>query len=165
MGCGSKMKSIPGFEGHYSIDENGAVFGHRHKRFIKPIRHWSGHLEVKLWSVEKNGHVHRRVHRLVLEAFGRPPEAGEVCRHLDGNPTNNHISNLAWGSRLENAQDMIQHGRSQKGRNWQRLSQESKGAIAEALQSGRQTRQQIADRFGVHRMTIQRMARKGQSDF
>lgn len=50
------------------------------------------------------------VHRLVLMAFVGMPEEGQVCRHLDGNPGNNNLSNLAWGTVLENYQDSVKHG-------------------------------------------------------
>jgi len=39
------------------------------------------------------------VHRAVLLAFVGPPEPGEVCRHLNGNPRDNRVENLAWGTR------------------------------------------------------------------
>ena len=54
------------------------------------------------------------VHRLVLDAFVGPCP-GKVCRHLDGNPSNNHISNLAWGTPKQNSEDMVHHGRSRSG--------------------------------------------------
>jgi len=53
-----------------------------------------------------------RLHREVLKAFDRPPKEGEICRHLDGNPGNNHISNLKWGTTKENAQDCLKHRRN-----------------------------------------------------
>ena len=34
---------------------------------------------------------------------------------MDGNRTNNVVSNLEWGTRLENVQDTIKHGRHSKG--------------------------------------------------
>ena len=52
-----------------------------------------------------------RVHRLVLEAFVGPLPDGMVTRHLDGNPLNNHISNLQYGSQSENGLDTVRHGR------------------------------------------------------
>jgi hypothetical protein len=37
------------------------------------------------------------------------------CRHLDGDPSNNRPSNLAWGTCKENGEDRIRHGTSGKG--------------------------------------------------
>jgi hypothetical protein len=33
-----------------------------------------------------------------------------VCRHLDGNPINNRLENLRWGTHKENKADAIKHG-------------------------------------------------------
>jgi hypothetical protein len=32
-----------------------------------------------------------------------------VARHLDGNPDNNHIDNLCWGTQQENIEDQFRH--------------------------------------------------------
>lgn len=41
--------------------------------------------------------VHRSVAKLVLLAFvGKPPKLAKQPLHLDGNPLNNHLSNLRW---------------------------------------------------------------------
>lgn len=58
--------------------------------------------------------VTRCVHRLVLEAFVGEPPAGTECRHMDGNPQNNALTNLRWGTRLENIRDQIRHGTHMK---------------------------------------------------
>jgi hypothetical protein len=51
------------------------------------------------------------VHSLVLEAFVGPRPDGMQCRHFpDRNPTNNRVSNLSWGTPLENANDRRVHG-------------------------------------------------------
>lgn len=56
------------------------------------------------------------VHRLVAETFLPAPADGQdMVRHLDGNPSNNCADNLAWGMQQQNMEDMIRHGRSQKG--------------------------------------------------
>lgn len=56
------------------------------------------------------------VHRLVLEHFvGRPPDKFSQCSHKDGNPQNNHISNLEWASPQANSKLKISHGTSGKG--------------------------------------------------
>jgi hypothetical protein len=50
------------------------------------------------------------VHRLVLEAFVGPRPRGMECRHLDGDPANNHLGNLVWGTKIENETDKVRHG-------------------------------------------------------
>lgn len=37
------------------------------------------------------------------------------CRHLDGDPSNNQLSNLCWGTSAENAADRIEHGTIGRG--------------------------------------------------
>lgn len=52
------------------------------------------------------------VHTLVLTTFVEPRPDGADARHLDGNPLNNRLDNLAWGTRIENVADMARHGRN-----------------------------------------------------
>lgn len=68
----------------------------------------SGHLTVCLaragfrWTTQ--------VHRIVMRAFAGPRPEGLEVRHLDGDPTNNGLTNLAYGTPLENASDQRLHG-------------------------------------------------------
>jgi hypothetical protein len=76
--------------------------------------------QLKPQPIDKYGHLHvmvggrrsRAVHRMVLEAFVGPCPPGMMCRHLDGDPTNNRVENLEWGTRLRNSADMVKHGRA-----------------------------------------------------
>jgi hypothetical protein len=52
-----------------------------------------------------------RVSILVCEAFHGPRPEGCQCMHLDGNPQNNNISNLAWGTIYENSNEPIRRMR------------------------------------------------------
>jgi hypothetical protein len=59
----------------------------------------------------KNGVVTtQRVARLVLLAF-KGPARGREAGHLDDNPRNDQLRNLAWQTRLQNEQQKTQHGR------------------------------------------------------
>src|SRR4051794_38431819 len=74
-------------------------------RQLKPHPQSRGHCTVELGRDNI-----RFIHRLVLEAFVGPCPDGLECRHLDGDPGNNLLSNLKWGTRLENFQDSVKHG-------------------------------------------------------
>lgn len=107
-------KDIPNYNGIYQCSNLGKIKricrarASQIGRILKPIKQTSGHLSVDL---SKNG-INKRfgIHRLVLEAFVGPCPPGMECRHLDGNPKNNRVDNLKWGTRSENMQDSIKHG-------------------------------------------------------
>jgi hypothetical protein len=50
------------------------------------------------------------LHRLVLTVFVGPCPEGRECCHRDGDKSNSKLTNLYWGTRLENIQDSIKHG-------------------------------------------------------
>lgn len=67
-----------------------------------------GHLRVTLY---RDGTPSRElVHRLVLTAFVRRGLPSEQGRHLDGDPSNNVVSNLAWGTQADNWKERKRHG-------------------------------------------------------
>lgn len=71
---------------------------------MRPQPKRDGHLKVEL---------HKRtcqVHALVLEAFVGPAPTGHECLHGNGNPADNRLANLRWGTRSENMRDALRHG-------------------------------------------------------
>lgn len=69
---------------------------------------FGGYVDASLWRNNSDRRV--RVHTLVLEAFVGPPPPGMECRHIDGNPSNNCLTNLQWGTSSENKWDRVRHG-------------------------------------------------------
>lgn len=54
-----------------------------------------------------------QVHQLVLLTYrGSKPSPRHQTRHLNGNPSDNRLSNLAWGTPEENYLDTVRHGRT-----------------------------------------------------
>src|SRR5258708_6519114 len=114
---------IDGFPG-YRVNRDGEVqscWNRRGRRGgmtsnwlpLKPIRRPCGHLVVNLHRERKKSA--RYIHHLVLEAFNGPRPPGTVCCHGDGNPANNRLENLRWGSQKSNCDDMLRHGTRRLG--------------------------------------------------
>lgn len=123
---------VSGHEGEYEVSDHGRVRSvdrvisynwqdYRSKkwrivsqprkgRLLNPLPQQSGHLGVNIGAKKR-----ARVHVLVLEAFVSPRPNGKVSRHIDGDPTNNHATNLCWGTVAENVADTDRHGRLLRG--------------------------------------------------
>jgi hypothetical protein len=113
-----EVKGAPG----YVVSADGRVFSclpcSWHKECPRELRqapHAFGYRMVHL-QVNKRAAT-RCIHQLVADAFLPPPLPGQTqVRHDDGDPTNNTVRNLLWGTPKENAQDTIKHGRTLRGR-------------------------------------------------
>lgn len=116
-------KKIPGYDG-YEVSNLGQVrsWRSRNGRGCASSPHllkstpFVGRPYLRVALTGNSGVVsHHRVHRLVLEAFiGSCPEGMEGC-HKDGNPANNALTNLRWGTKASNFEDQITHGTRRKG--------------------------------------------------
>ena len=101
-------KDIPKYIGLYQVSNYGKIKNYKTGKLRKPSRASRyGHLHIVLFKNKIKKYF--LVHRLVLEAFVCPCPKGMECRHLDGNPYNNRLDNLIWGTHKENVQDSIKH--------------------------------------------------------
>lgn len=110
------MNEIKGYEGLYSIDDQGNIYSlkntsSRRKRKIKPFINNSGYLRVGLYDLngKRKGHY---IHRLVAETFISNPNKLPIVNHKDGNKQNNHVSNLEWCTQSENEIHAVNQGRT-----------------------------------------------------
>lgn len=101
-------RDVDGYEGIYEVSDKGRVRTHKDKiTFTKKhgIRKWKQRIlreknptgrdvRVSLWKDGKEKSF--LVHRLVALAFIPKIEGKECVNHIDGNPRNNHVSNLEW---------------------------------------------------------------------
>lgn len=153
-----RWKNITGYIGYYQVSNLGNVrrikFGSGVIRGPKTkSAHKNGYLYVHL-SVQ-NQSRHYSIHRLMaIEFLGLPPTDKHEVRHLDGNRHNNVIGNLAWGTRKENALDMVKHGRA--GRACGEKSGMSKLTENQVLiiLSSPKSNEELAEQFNVVSSTI-----------
>lgn len=122
-GVAEEWRPVVGFEGLYEVSNHGRLRSvartiTRHngrtqpipQRILKLKPNPQGYWRIGLTKELADRQVFHFVHRLVLEAFIGPCPDGMQCRHLDGNPGNNFVTNLRWGTSSENNLDKVGHG-------------------------------------------------------
>lgn len=149
---------IPGFSKNYMVSNLGKVKSlHRvimrsdgkphtvRERILKSTQDEWGYPQVRLDSRTI------KVHRLVALAFlGERPVSYEI-RHLDGDPTNNRLENLKYGTHSQNVLDEYRYrGYVRKD---QKLSPGHAEEIRQLLASGVRSCD-IAAQYGVSKQTI-----------
>ena len=108
---------IPGYAGAYEASDHGRVRaldritdrGRKWRgQMLTPASMPRGYQVVTLWRDGKQKTA--LVHRLVLFAFVGPEPEGMEGLHKNGNPYDNSLGNLAWGTHSENQLDQVMHG-------------------------------------------------------
>jgi len=119
MKTAEEWKDIEGYEGIYKISNLGEVkslerksafnrngksfFRTYHEKILKPALSGSTSDKYLVVCLCKNKRSHtNKIHRLIAKAFILNPENKRCVNHIDGNKTNNHISNLEWCTHSEN---------------------------------------------------------------
>lgn len=106
-----ETKPIPGFPRHRATSD-GRV------QYVRSG--WTVWRDVSVW-IDHQGYAHlsmqyqfkRRthyLHRFIAEVFIPNPDGLPCVRHLDGDNSNNAVSNLAWGTLTDNEHDKKAHG-------------------------------------------------------
>lgn len=162
-----QYRDIPGCEGFckdYRVGDDGSFWARWRPvppEQRRPGERWASDTSWRRFTPkpQKSGHIRitfpgrRRVllHHLVLEAFVGPRPPGMECRHLDGNPGNNRVTNLKWDTHTENMRDKKRHGTGIEGSK-HKLAKLTEAAVRAArthYATGNVTVQQLADTHGV----------------
>lgn len=101
-----RSKDVVGFEGKYSVTNDGKVLNCKRGKYLKPKLTRFGYYEVAL-SNQKDGvrYVkYKSVHRLVAEVFIDNPSNLEQVNHKDGDKLNNRVDNLEWCTAKQNTE-------------------------------------------------------------
>jgi hypothetical protein len=108
--------------------------------------------QVTLNRGGRHNHFTKAIHLLVLEAFVGPCPPGMEGRHLDGDPMNNKLSNLAWGTPGQNSADRDGHGTTARGERHGKARLTEKDVLAIRASSEQGT--VLAKRYGVGKQAI-----------
>lgn len=165
----ANWKPVAGYEGFYEISDLGqvkslarvievvrrsAIVRQRiRERLMKLSADRDGYLQVTL---SRDGAVEfRKVHHLVLSAFVGPRPDGLEAAHLDNNPANNRVANLAWIDHQSNLDQQIEHGTRVLGaKHWfAKLTEASVPKIRSLYAAGRSL-ESLGKEFHVHRASI-----------
>lgn len=155
---------VVGFDGFYEVSDSGLVRAIPRLRCLggirKPFANKKGHLRIDLYR--PGNHKRQYVHRTVLEAFVGPCPIGMEGCHGDGDPSNNRLDNLRWGTPGSNWADARKHGtaRVRDTHHWTKLSSMDVAEILALRRAHGLLQREIAGRFGVCQQTISHILRR-----
>jgi hypothetical protein len=138
------FKVIPDWP--YEVNELGEVRNINTQRVLKPRK--TGHNRMyRSVMLQQDGRKRQvAIHTLVAEVFIGPRPIGQEVRHLDGDSTNNSLTNLAYGTSAENSADCIAHGKTNRGtRMWKAKLDERRVRIIRGLCNLGYPRKRIAE--------------------
>jgi HNH endonuclease/NUMOD4 motif len=98
-------RAVLGYEDWYEVSDLGRCRvlkmpgkGRKRKPYpmiLKPLRYRKGYLKIHLGSCQGTRSSRRLfLHRIIWEAFNGPIPSGMTINHLDGDSSNNRITNL-----------------------------------------------------------------------
>ncbi len=147
------MKPIPPYMGYYA-DEKGVIYSSR-SGALRELKSWIGNHGYMVSSIFKRSKL---VHRLVVMAYNNNYDPNKPVNHLDGNKTNNNLSNLEQCSYSENMLHSYKLGLMKPRRG--ELSGMSKITASEVLEirgllnTGDLTQKEIGLLYSISRETI-----------
>lgn len=97
--------NIKGYD-DYQVSNQGRICSYKNNK-RKILKGWiqnTGYLTISLNNKKYS------VHRLVAETFIHKEKGKDYVNHIDGNKTNNNVSNLEWCTNAENIQHAFRSG-------------------------------------------------------
>lgn len=139
----------------YSISDYGYIRNDKTGKILKPRYRKDGYSMVSLYANKKAKNF--QAHRLVGEYFIANPENKPWINHIDGNPKNNHYTNLEWCTPKENSQHAVRIGLFPRGEK-HHLSTLTDQQVAQIrlMYSSGIVQYKIASHFGINQSVVSR---------
>ena len=135
---------------NYEVSSLGRVRNIKTGRILKLFVRNDGYHHVGLYLNGKQ--KYQLIHRLVAITFIPNPENKREVNHIDGDKTNNRVSNLEWSTRSENVSHAFRTGLN-SGKPKQKVLCVETGQVFESLN-------QVAKYLGVNSGSIHQAIRK-----
>lgn len=95
-------------DSNYWVTVDGFIWNDKSKKYLKPYKDKDGYSIIDLRI--SNIRYTKKVHRLVSEMFIPNNNNLREINHLDGDKSNNSISNLEWCDRSSNMKHAFKNG-------------------------------------------------------
>ena len=104
-----EWKPVPDFDGLYEVSNTGLIRRVSTGRILKPCSN-HGYKQVNLSKIYPDGKQHTtavKIHRIVATVFIQNIENKPYIDHIDGDKSNNIVTNLRWVTPKENSNNPI----------------------------------------------------------
>jgi hypothetical protein len=149
-----ELAPIAGFPDYLASSLGRVISFHgKRPRPLSPAADQKGYLRVSLRPLANGGTA--LLHRVIASSFIANPNNLPSVRHLDGDPSNNAVRNLAWGTQADNEEDKRTHGTWDTRRTGKLVASDRE--TIRALYGEGWSQKALADLFDVSRPTITRL--------
>lgn len=137
----------------YAATRDGRVWSEFSNKFLSDNKRLGDYPAVTLCN--ESTRKEKTIHRLVAKAFIPNPEGLPCVNHIDGDKTNNHVSNLEWCSYRDNTLHAMATGlhRTTVINDYRSLSVELAHKICDMLERGSRNKD-ICEALGVTPATV-----------
>jgi len=151
---------IKGYEGKYKVLPNGKIYSfvqnNEKGKLLRPRKSGSGYLMVSLLGEQKY------IHQIVAEHYLVNPDNHTMIVFKDGNSMNVKISNLMWSDSVGRGKQRSTNEKKSHKRNGMInsiVSEKNLIKIAKILkhESHLYTQEEVAERFGMCRISLYRL--------